>query len=239
MAEIEVAEAGIADESDTRADQGIREAVEDVNRGERRDEVRTEVFPAEGEGIGGSLSGSVKVGVVSLFWFGGGGAGGVGLEGDFAVKGEWADGRGGADAVGIVADVACVCGGFIKIHEVGVAGDGGVARALVGGIEKVDVAGEISERTGPNGDGSLAADVADRLGSDAEVADAVLHRMAEGFDDVAMVAAREAQRRNDLAILATTTVDVPWLPGDIHDLEGLGLLARHLRGRADAPESPG
>ncbi len=96
---------------------------------------------------------------------------------------------------------------------------------------------DISERTGPESDGVLAAEMAERINADPDVVDGVLHRMAERFDDVAMVAAREAQRRDELAILASTTVDVPWLAGDIHDLEGLGLLARHLRGRADAPES--
>ncbi len=96
----------------------------------------------------------------------------------------------------------------------------------------------LADRTGPEGDGTLAAAVATELGTDEEVTDAVLHRMAERFDEVAMVAAREAQRRSELAALATTTVDVPWLRGDIHDVEGLGVLARHLRGLADAPELP-
>jgi len=97
---------------------------------------------------------------------------------------------------------------------------------------------DLAERTGPDGDGALAADVASDIGADDDVTDAVLHRMAERFDEVAMVAAREAERRSELAALATTTVDVPWLRGDIHDLSGLGVLARHLRGLADEPELP-
>jgi anion-transporting ArsA/GET3 family ATPase len=96
---------------------------------------------------------------------------------------------------------------------------------------------DLTDRTGPGGDGSLAAAVAGELDTDEAVTDAVLHRMAERFDEVAMVAAREAQRRSELAALATTTVDVPWLRGDIHDISGLGELARHLRGLADAPDS--
>ncbi len=95
----------------------------------------------------------------------------------------------------------------------------------------------LAERTGPNGDGTLAAAVAAELGADDVVVDSVLHRMAERFDEVAMVAARERQRRSELASLATTTVDVPWLRGDIHDLSGLGVLARHLRGLPNAAES--
>lgn len=95
---------------------------------------------------------------------------------------------------------------------------------------------DLADLTGPEGEGALAAAVADELGVDEAVTDAVLHRMAERFDDVAMVAAREAQRRSELAVLASTTVDVPWLSGDIHDLAGLGLLAIHLRGLPDAPD---
>jgi anion-transporting ArsA/GET3 family ATPase len=96
---------------------------------------------------------------------------------------------------------------------------------------------DLADLTGPKGDGALAAAVAGELGTDESVTDAVLHLMAERFDEVAMVAAREAQRRSELAALASTTVDVPWLKGDIHDLAGLGVLAGHLRGLADAPES--
>ena len=36
---------------------------------------------------------------------------------------------------------------------------------------------------------------------------------------------------------AATTVTVPWLSGDIHDLRGLGRLACHLRGVADQADS--
>ncbi len=95
---------------------------------------------------------------------------------------------------------------------------------------------DLAEQTGPHGDGALAAAVATQIDADPEVVDAVLHRMAERFDDVAMVAAREAQRRSELASLAALTVDVPWLQGDIHDVAGLGVLASHLRGVADAPD---
>jgi hypothetical protein len=44
-----------------------------------------------------------------------------------------------------------------------------------------------------------------------------------------MVAARESERRNELAALAPTMLVVPWMPGDIHDVAGLGMLAEHLR----------
>lgn len=58
---------------------------------------------------------------------------------------------------------------------------------------------------------------------------AVLAQLAERFDDVALVASRETERRGELAIFAPTMLDVPWLTGDIHDIAGLGELAEHLR----------
>jgi hypothetical protein len=57
----------------------------------------------------------------------------------------------------------------------------------------------------------------------------VLTQMASRFDDVALVAAGESDRRAELAAMAPTMVSVPWLEGDIHDLSGLGRLAGHLR----------
>jgi anion-transporting ArsA/GET3 family ATPase len=58
---------------------------------------------------------------------------------------------------------------------------------------------------------------------------AVLAQLAERFDDVALVASRETERRGELATFATTMLDAPWLTGDIHDIAGLGELAEHLR----------
>jgi anion-transporting ArsA/GET3 family ATPase len=58
---------------------------------------------------------------------------------------------------------------------------------------------------------------------------AVLAQLAERFDDVALVASRETERRAELATFAATMLDVPWLTGDIHDIAGLGELAEHLR----------
>ncbi|WP_420452746.1 ArsA family ATPase [Ilumatobacter sp.] len=94
---------------------------------------------------------------------------------------------------------------------------------------------------GADSDGELAAALADALpddvGADRDLVDRVLSSMAVRFDDLAMVAAREEVRRGELASLATTTVAVPWLAGDIHDLAGLGVLARHLRGSVDRADS--
>ena len=59
-----------------------------------------------------------------------------------------------------------------------------------------------------------------------------LQRMAEGYDDLAVVAAREAERRAVLAPLTSELVTIPWMADDIHDLRGLGRLAKHVRGAA-------
>jgi len=100
-----------------------------------------------------------------------------------------------------------------------------------------EAAHDLAERTGPDGDEAVAAAVAAVTGDDRDVVDRVLHQMATRFDDLAMAAAREADRRTELAALAATTVTVPWLSGDIHDLRGLGRLACHLRGVADQADS--
>ncbi len=66
-------------------------------------------------------------------------------------------------------------------------------------------------------------------GATPAVVDAVLDQLVERFDDVALVAAREAERRAELAALTPVLVDVPFIAGDIHDLAGLGALAEGMR----------
>ncbi len=85
-------------------------------------------------------------------------------------------------------------------------------------------------------DGALAKRVARRLdgGSKATAKTTrtvanVLRQMASRFDDVALVAAREAEWRAELHASAPAMLTVPWLDGDIHDVRGLGELAEHLR----------
>jgi anion-transporting ArsA/GET3 family ATPase len=77
--------------------------------------------------------------------------------------------------------------------------------------------------------GDLAGAVAEALDAPPKQVGTVLKRIASRFDDVALVAARESDRRAELADLAPALLAVPWLSGDIHDLAGLGLLAGHLR----------
>lgn len=110
-----------------------------------------------------------------------------------------------------------------------------VLPAHLGATAATDAAAAILEQV--DADSELVTDVAAELDAEPVVVGRVLRNMAERFDDLAMVAAREADRGAELAELGATAVSVPWLSGDIHDLAGVGLLASHLRGRADAPES--
>jgi hypothetical protein len=57
----------------------------------------------------------------------------------------------------------------------------------------------------------------------------VLCAVATRFQDVAIVAMREAERRAELAELAPQVLDVPSLDSDIFDLTGLMELVGHLR----------
>jgi anion-transporting ArsA/GET3 family ATPase len=93
------------------------------------------------------------------------------------------------------------------------------------GSAAADSAAELLEQAS----GPLADAVADELGAPVAQVRSVLTQVAVRFDDVALVAARESDRRAELAAMAPTLVSVPWLGGDIHDLAGLGRLAGHLR----------
>jgi anion-transporting ArsA/GET3 family ATPase len=84
----------------------------------------------------------------------------------------------------------------------------------------------LRERSGNKLATAIAADLND---APVGVVDSVLTQLAERFDDVALVAARETERRAELASLTPVMLDVPWLTGDIHDIAGLGGLAEHLR----------
>ncbi len=80
-------------------------------------------------------------------------------------------------------------------------------------------------------DGDLAVKVAARLGeADVALVGSVLHHVAALFDDLALNASRESERRAELETLAPAMLAVPWLYDDIHDLAGLGRIAGYLRG---------
>jgi anion-transporting ArsA/GET3 family ATPase len=66
---------------------------------------------------------------------------------------------------------------------------------------------------------------------------AVLSHVANRFDDLAVVAEREAERQQELATLAPVLIPIPWLDDDVHDLDGLAIMADHLRRRPGQAES--
>ena len=76
--------------------------------------------------------------------------------------------------------------------------------------------------------GSLAADLGSVLDADPQVVRGVLTEVADRFHDIAMVAAREAERRSELERLAPFTVAAPSLDHDINDLHSLLQLGDHL-----------
>jgi anion-transporting ArsA/GET3 family ATPase len=76
--------------------------------------------------------------------------------------------------------------------------------------------------------GELADDVAAELGADTEVVGDVLHEIATRFHDVAVVATREAERRGELADLASLLVAAPILDRDVNDVADLLDLAEHV-----------
>ena len=83
-------------------------------------------------------------------------------------------------------------------------------------------------------DGPLARNVARAMpGVSAKSVAPILAQVGAQFDDLAMVAAAESERRSELAAMAPMLLSVPWLEGDIHDLAGLAQLANHLRDRTD------
>lgn len=82
-------------------------------------------------------------------------------------------------------------------------------------------------------DGDLASSIAEELGGvSVKQTATVLTQVAARFDDVALVAARESDRRSELATLSPAMLSVPWMSGDIHDVAGLALIAGYLRGAA-------
>ena len=56
----------------------------------------------------------------------------------------------------------------------------------------------------------------------------VLAASTAGFQDIVVVAKREAERRAELAQLAPVVVTAPALGSDVHDLAGLFALGAHL-----------
>ncbi|MEI7547546.1 MAG: hypothetical protein WCK21_05755 [Actinomycetota bacterium] len=58
----------------------------------------------------------------------------------------------------------------------------------------------------------------------------MLGDVSERFRDIAVVAAREAERRRELEAVVPLTASVPTMAGDVRDLPGLIAIGRHLLG---------
>ena len=56
----------------------------------------------------------------------------------------------------------------------------------------------------------------------------MLVEVAERFHETAIVTAREAERRRELAAVAAIVVDTPTMRDDVHDIAGLLQLGAHL-----------
>jgi anion-transporting ArsA/GET3 family ATPase len=77
--------------------------------------------------------------------------------------------------------------------------------------------------------GELASAIGTRLGVDAAVVGDVLGEISVRFDDVRLVASREAERRAELVDRAALILSAPTLDHDINDVADLLALAEHLR----------
>ena len=82
--------------------------------------------------------------------------------------------------------------------------------------------------------GSVVARVAKAIGADSVEVGDVLAEVSARFHDVAVVASREAERRNELERIGALTVSAPSLPFDVTDLDALALLGAHLLQRIPA-----
>ena len=78
-------------------------------------------------------------------------------------------------------------------------------------------------------DGAVGT-IATAIGADAPLTGEVLHEIGTRFHDTAVVAAREAERRAELADLAPMLVSVPVLDRDVNDLGDLLQIAQHFGG---------
>jgi anion-transporting ArsA/GET3 family ATPase len=106
-------------------------------------------------------------------------------------------------------------------------------RVLPPALTRREAAKSADRLAGAVDDDEFIADVVAGLAGDApvepKVVRDVLREVATRFQDVAIVAMREAERRAELAELAPLVLDVPSLDSDVFDLSGLLALVAHLR----------
>ncbi len=79
-------------------------------------------------------------------------------------------------------------------------------------------------------DDEILARLAAATGEDAGALGAVMAEVADRFRDIAVVAAREAERRREMEALVPLVAAVPTLPADVHDVAGLVEIGRRLLG---------
>ncbi len=75
---------------------------------------------------------------------------------------------------------------------------------------------------------SLCAERGPLAGTDPGLVERVLQEVAANFNNIGVVARREASQRSELSDLPTVVASVPELEQDIHDLEGVLALGRHI-----------
>ncbi len=74
----------------------------------------------------------------------------------------------------------------------------------------------------------LAAELAPLAGADPAQVGRVLVELARSFHDLRLAAGREAEQRLELGAIPEVTVSVPYLAGDVHDLNGLLAIGSRL-----------
>jgi len=79
-------------------------------------------------------------------------------------------------------------------------------------------------------DDAVLARLAATTGEDAGALGAVMAEVADRFRDIAVVAAREAERRREMEAVVPLVAVVPTLPADVHDVAGLVEIGRRLLG---------
>jgi anion-transporting ArsA/GET3 family ATPase len=80
------------------------------------------------------------------------------------------------------------------------------------------------------GEAKLVGSLAKQVGAAPEAVAHVLHEVAARFQDVAVVAAREAERRRELETVVPLIATVPTMATDVHDVSGLLAIGKHLLG---------
>jgi anion-transporting ArsA/GET3 family ATPase len=88
-------------------------------------------------------------------------------------------------------------------------------------------AARLCETAGPLA-AALCADDGPLHGTSPTLVEGVLQEVGTNFNNIGVVARREASQRSELSNLPSVVVSVPELEQDVHDLEGVLALGRHI-----------